>query len=59
MFAEFLASVAKALVPLVAAGVALVLQAVSVDLGVETNTVIAGGIVTSFFTWLVKNVPLS
>lgn len=50
-----LAEIRKALVPVVATVVALGLKAIGVDLGIDTDTTIAAGIVTTAFTYLVPN----
>jgi hypothetical protein len=53
--AEFLKSISKALVPLVASGVVLVLGAIGVELPGDAVDQIAAGLVLSVFTYLVPN----
>lgn len=48
-------SIAKALVPLVVAGVVVALEAIGVDLPTEQDEAIASGIILAVLTFLVPN----
>jgi hypothetical protein len=52
---EFLASIRKALVPLVASGVVIALEAIGVELPGDAVEQIAAGIVTTVFVYLTPN----
>lgn len=48
-------SIAKALVPLVVAGVVVALEAIGVDLPTEQDEAIASGLILAVLTFLVPN----